>query len=76
MVELRSEIRVEELAELGAILHVIGSIPPNSPKLAERRPFFAAGLEFDKINEIAGNVVIRDGLLTEDGFIIVLQQIS
>ena len=63
-VELRSEIRIQELAELGAILHVVGSISPHNPKFAEGRPFSAVGLEFDKINEIASDVVIGDGILT------------
>ena len=71
-VELGFEIRIKELAEFGAVLHVVGSISPHSPKFAEGRPFFAVGLELDKINKIAGDVVIRDGLLTENGFIIVL----
>ncbi len=71
-VELGSEIGVNEFTELGAVLHVVGSIPPYSPKLGERRPFFVVGLKLDKVNKIAGDTVIRDGLLTEDGFIVVL----
>ena len=71
-VELGFEIRIKELAELGAVLHVVGSIPPHSPKLAEGWPFFAVDLEPDKLNKIAGDLVVGDGLLTKDGFIIVL----
>ena len=75
-VELGFETRVKELAELGAVLHIVCSVPPHSPKFPKGRPFFAVGLKLDKFNKIAGDVVIRDGFLTEDGFIIVLQQIS
>lgn len=63
---------IKELAELGTVLHVVGSISPHSPKFAEGWPFFAVGLELDKINKITGDVVIRDGPLTQNGFIIVL----
>ena len=73
-VELRPEISVKELAELGAIFHVVSSIPPYSSELAEGRPLFAAGLELDKINKIAGDLVVRDSLLTKtkNGFTVVL----
>lgn len=71
-VELGFEIRVKELAELGAVLHIVGSIPPYSPKLAECRSFFAVGLEPDKVDKIAGDAVIRDVLLAKDAFFIVL----
>lgn len=71
-VELRSEIRVKEFAELRPVLHVVCSIPPHSPELAEGWPFFAVCLKPDKIHKIAGDVVVRDGFLAKNGFIIVL----
>ena len=71
-VKLGFEIIIKELAEFGAVLHVVGAIPPHSPELAKCRSFFAVGLKLDKINKIAGDVVIGDGLLTKDRFIIVL----
>ena len=71
-VKLRFEIRVKELAELRAVLHVVGSIPPHSPELAKGWPFFAVGLEPDKVHKVPGDVVVRDGFLTKDGLIIVL----
>ena len=70
-VELGFEIGVKKFVELGAVLQAVGSIPPHSPKLGKGRSFFAVGLKPDKINKIAGDVVIRDSFLAEDRFVVV-----
>ena len=70
-VELSFEIGVKKFVELGAVLQAVGSIPPHSPKFGKGRSFFAVGLKPDKINEIAGDVVIRDSFLAEDRFVVV-----
>ena len=75
-VELGFKVRVNKLAELGAVLHAPGSVPPYSPKLTERRSFLAVGLKLDKLHKVARDIVIGDELLTEDAFLIVLKQIT
>ena len=71
-VELGFKIRVNKLAELGAVLHVVGPVPPRSPELGERWPFFAVRLKLDKVHKITGNGVIRNELVAKDGLFIVL----
>lgn len=70
-VELSFEIGVEESVDLGAVLQAVGSIPPHSPKLGKGRSFFAVGLKPNKINKIAGDVVIRNSFLAENRFVVI-----